>query len=180
MGRRVHGIPFLIIFYPLIIATSILFLRLSHPLAIGLGLLFQTILICCTTGLSNLSFWFSYILFLIFLGGILVLFIYVTSLASNEMFKPSMISLLVIVIVSLSRTIFLLLDPIVLSQNNLIKIRSFIIDFHYCKDMELVNTIYNSTNMNITIFMVFYLLLTLIVVVKITDRFFGPLRLSSN
>ena len=173
-------ISFLIIFYPLIISLCILFTRLIHPLAIGLALLLQTILICCTTGLSNISFWFSYILFLIFLGGILVLFIYVTSLASNEMFKPSMISLLVIVIVSLSRTIFLLLDPIVLSQNNLIKIRSFIIDFHYCKDIELVNTIYNSTNMNMTIFMVFYLLLTLIVVVKITDRFFGPLRLSSN
>lgn len=164
----------------MIISLCILFTRLIHPLAIGLALLLQTILICCTTGLSNISFWFSYILFLIFLGGILVLFIYVTSLASNEMFKPSMISLLVIVIVSLSRTIFLLLDPIVLSQNNLIKIRSFIIDFHYCKDIELVNTIYNSTNMNMTIFMVFYLLLTLIVVVKITDRFFGPLRLSSN
>jgi len=167
-------------FYPLIISLCVLFTRLIHPLAIGLALLLQTILICCTTGLSNISFWFSYILFLIFLGGILVLFIYVTSLASNEIFKPSIISLLAIMLVSLSRTVFLLLDPIVLSQNNLIKIRSFMLDFHYCKDIDLVNTIYNTTNINITIFMVFYLLLTLIVVVKITDSFFGPLRLSSN
>jgi len=167
-------------FYPLIISLCVLFTRLIHPLAIGLALLLQTILICCTTGLSNISFWFSYILFLIFLGGILVLFIYVTSLASNEIFKPSIISLLAIMLVSLSRTVFLLLDPIVLSQNNLIKIRSFMLDFHYCKEIDLINTIYNTTNINITIFMVFYLLLTLIVVVKITDSFFGPLRLSSN
>merc|ERR1712099_89781 len=106
--------------------------------------------------------------------------IYVRCLASNEIFKRSIISLLAIMLVSLSRTVFLLLDPIVLSQNILIKIRSFMLDFHYCKDIDLVNTIYNTTNINITIFMVFYLLLTLIVVVKISDSFFGPLRLSSN
>ena len=173
-------ISFLIIFYPLIISLCVLFTRLVHPLAIGLLLLLQTILICCTTGLSNISFWFSYILFLIFLGGMLVLFIYVTSLASNEIFKPSVISLLAITIVSSTRRLFLFLDPIIISQNNLIKISSFILDFHYCKDTQLINTIYNSTNINITIFIVFYLLLTLIVVVKITDSFFGPLRLSSN
>ena len=96
------------------------------------------------------------------------------------MFKPSIISLLAIIIVSSMRSFFLFLDPMILSQNSLIKISSFILDFHYCKDIELINTVYNSTNINITIFIVFYLLLTLIVVVKITDRFFGPLRLSSN
>ena len=174
------SISFLIIFYPLIISLCVLFTRLIHPLAIGLALLLQTVLICCTTGLSNISFWFSYILFLIFLGGILVLFIYVTSLASNEIFKPSIISLLIIILASSTRRFFLFLDPIILYQNILMKISSFILNFHFCTDIELINTIYNSTNINITIFIVFYLLLTLIVVVKITDRFFGPLRLSSN
>jgi len=173
-------IPFLIIFYPLIIATSILFLRLSHPLAIGLGLLFQTILICCTTGLSNLSFWFSYILFLIFLGGILVLFIYITSLASNEMFKPSIILIIIMIIAIFTGIIINLIDPILVPQIPLIKIATFINLDTYSTDLSLVATIYSSTNINITIFIVFYLLLTLIVVVKITDTFFGPLQLSLN
>jgi len=173
-------IPFLIIFYPLIIATSLLFLRLSHPLAIGLGLLFQTILICCTTGLSNSSFWFSYILFLIFLGGILVLFIYVTSLASNEIFKPSILIAIVFLIFTLVGVIFNLLDPILLPQPLILKAPSYINTDLYSTDLSLISTIYNPTTMNLTIFIVFYLLLTLIVVVKITDTFFGPLRLSSN
>nr|YP_010962596.1 NADH dehydrogenase subunit 6 [Euphausia crystallorophias]WNI01992.1 NADH dehydrogenase subunit 6 [Euphausia crystallorophias] len=172
--------PFLIMFYPLIISTSILFTRLVHPLAMGLALLFQTILICCTTGLSNLSFWFSYILFLIFLGGMLVLFIYVTSLASNEMFKPSIISFMAIASISITGGLLLLCDPMMLSQSTLLKMSSFIKDTCYSTDLELVATIYNSTNMNMTIFMVFYLLLTLIVVVKVTGNFFGPLRLSAN
>ena len=34
-------------------------------------------------------FWVSYILFIIIIGGILVLFIYITRLASNEIFSPS-------------------------------------------------------------------------------------------
>jgi len=173
-------IPFLIIFYPLIISTSLLFTQLFHPLAIGLALLFQTVLICCTTGLSNLSFWFSYILFLIFLGGILVLFIYVTSLASNEIFSPSLVTLFSISTISATGFLFLFLDPIFFSQNILLKISTFVKDFCYSSDVELVATIYNSTNINITIFIVFYLLLTLIVVVKVTGNFFGPLRLSSN
>ena len=173
-------IPFLILFYPIIISIAILFTRLSHPLAIGLGLLFQTVLICCVTGLSNLSFWFSYILFLIFLGGILVLFIYITSLASNEIFKPSPILVILILILRSVRLITIILDPLLIPQTPIFKIRSYINTTPYSIDLSLVSTIYNSTNINITIFMVFYLLLTLIVVVKITDTFFGPLRLSIN
>ena len=41
------------------------------------------------TSYSDRIFLFSYILFIIIIGGILVLFIYVTRLASNEIFSPS-------------------------------------------------------------------------------------------
>lgn len=173
-------ITFLLIFYPLIIGTCIIFTRLLHPLAIGITLLIQTILICATTGISNTSFWFSYILFLIFLGGILVLFIYVTSLASNEIFSPSLTSLVFILPLLLISFILVFIDPIILTQPSINKSIIFTKEAPYIIDLSLVATIYNSTNINITIFIVFYLLLTLIVVVKITDTFFGPLRLSSN
>jgi NADH-ubiquinone oxidoreductase chain 6 len=60
----------------------------------GLVLLIQTLIVALLTGVLASSFWFSYILFLVFLGGMLVLFIYVTRLASNEMFSISAKSLL--------------------------------------------------------------------------------------
>jgi hypothetical protein len=41
------------------------------------------------TSYSDTKFWFSYILFIIIIGGILVLFIYITRLASNEIFISS-------------------------------------------------------------------------------------------
>jgi NADH-ubiquinone oxidoreductase chain 6 len=39
------------------------------------------------TGLLADNFVYSYILFLVILGGVLVLFIYITSLVSNEVFS---------------------------------------------------------------------------------------------
>ena len=41
------------------------------------------------TSYSDRRFWVSYILFIIIIGGILVLFIYIIRLASNEIFSPS-------------------------------------------------------------------------------------------
>jgi NADH-ubiquinone oxidoreductase chain 6 len=57
---------------------------LSHPLAIGLTLIIQTALVAAAAGIIARTFWFSYLLVLIFLGGILILFIYVSALAPNE------------------------------------------------------------------------------------------------
>jgi NADH-ubiquinone oxidoreductase chain 6 len=58
-------------------------------LAIGIISLIQTIITCLIRGLINKRFLFQYILFIVSVGGILVLFIYVTRLASNEIFSLS-------------------------------------------------------------------------------------------
>nr|YP_009713605.1 NADH dehydrogenase subunit 6 [Pseudeuphausia sinica]QGG46164.1 NADH dehydrogenase subunit 6 [Pseudeuphausia sinica] len=171
---------FLISLYPTTILMSIMFTQLKHPLAMGLGLLLQTIVICCVSGLHNISFWFSYILFLIFLGGILVLFIYVTSLASNNMFKFSLTSLIFILPTLLISFCLMFMDPLSTLQYSSLNSSIGFKQMPYSINTSLISTIYNSTNMNLTIFMVYYLLLTLVVVVKVTDSFFGPLRLSSN
>ena len=89
--------------------------------------------------------------------------------------------LIIIMAISISVGVTInFLDPILIPQIPLIKIATFINLDTYSTDLSLVATIYNTTNINITIFIVFYLLLTLIVVVKITDTFFGPLQLSLN
>jgi len=56
---------------------------------------FATI-ICLIRGTIYRRFWFSYILFIIIIGGMLVLFIYITRLASNEIFSPSNKTLIII------------------------------------------------------------------------------------
>jgi NADH-ubiquinone oxidoreductase chain 6 len=65
------------------------FTQVKHSIAIGLILLIQAVIVCLIRGKIYRSFWFSYILFIIIIGGILVVFIYITRLASNETFSPS-------------------------------------------------------------------------------------------
>nr|AYW16667.1 NADH dehydrogenase subunit 6 [Penaeus semisulcatus] len=168
----------IILLSPVIIISSIIFTRLLHPLAMGLMLLFQTVMICVTAGLSMNSFWFSYILFLIFLGAMLVLFIYVASLASNEPFSFSGSLLMTASFVLFMSFLMFFMDPLMLNTPLSIQ-QSSLMNDQFSSTQSLLSSIYNYTTMNLTLFIVLYLLLTLIVVVKITNTFFGPLRLSS-
>nr|UYG48412.1 NADH dehydrogenase subunit 6 [Chrysops sp.] len=167
-----------IMLYMISIVSSLTFLQMSHPLAMGLLLLIQTFLICLLTGLLTKTFWFSYILFLIFLGGMLVLFIYVTSLASNEMFSLSMkltFSMIYLIMIIMIFSLFidksLILSFFNNEMNNIPQLMSYIPE-----NSISLNKLYNFPTNIITLILINYLLLTLIAVVKITNIFYGPLR----
>lgn len=159
---------------------SILFTRLIHPLSIGLTLFIQTLIICITSGFSNNSFWFSYILFLIFLGGILVLFIYVASLASNEIFGVSFVTLLsltfVILIICL---ISFFIDPLLTTSKFRIRRSSILFTYKFRNAPLITRTIYNFSSIIFTLFIISYLLLTLFAVVKIINVHSRPLRVNN-
>nr|NP_982332.1 NADH dehydrogenase subunit 6 [Drosophila simulans]AAF77301.1 NADH dehydrogenase subunit 6 [Drosophila simulans]AAF77315.1 NADH dehydrogenase subunit 6 [Drosophila simulans]AAF77328.1 NADH dehydrogenase subunit 6 [Drosophila simulans]AAF77340.1 NADH dehydrogenase subunit 6 [Drosophila simulans]AAF77353.1 NADH dehydrogenase subunit 6 [Drosophila simulans] len=168
--------------YSLIITTSIIFLNMIHPLALGLTLLIQTIFVCMLTGLMTKSFWYSYILFLIFLGGMLVLFIYVTSLASNEMFNLSIkltvfSSLILLFMMILSLVIDKTSFSLFLMNNDMQSIINM--NSYFMENSLSLNKLYNFPTNFITILLMNYLLITLIVVVKITKLFKGPIRMMS-
>jgi len=132
------------------------------------------------SGNYSKTFWFSYVLFLIFLGGILVLFIYVTSLASNEIFTFSIkIIFISIIILSLFSFIILFLDfnlinSFFINNNEIIKINN--LNSFINENTIRLNKLYNFPTNIITILLINYLFLTLVAVVKITNIFYGPLR----
>nr|YP_009050551.1 NADH dehydrogenase subunit 6 [Dysmicohermes ingens]AIG24340.1 NADH dehydrogenase subunit 6 [Dysmicohermes ingens] len=169
-----------VILITLNLIMSFNFTQMNHPLAMGLILLIQTILISLISGLMTQTFWFSYILFLIMLGGMLVLFIYMTSLASNELFSFSMKTLIINLIIFMFMLMLLLFDnSLWFINNNSMDMNSLnnIIMLQENK-MELMK-LYNFPTMNLTLLMVNYLFLTLIIIVKITNLFHGPLRQSN-
>nr|UBN08752.1 NADH dehydrogenase subunit 6 [Macropanesthia heppleorum] len=150
---------------------SISFTQMNHPLAMGLILLIQTIIISMITGLSSQSFWFSYILFLIFIGGMLVLFIYITSLASNEMFTLSTKLMCLLMILTPIMTLLLKSKfSILMNQESMM-----FLTLNNLTSLPLLK-LYNYPTGMLNIIMAIYLLITLIVVVKITNIFSGPLR----
>nr|YP_009110234.1 NADH dehydrogenase subunit 6 [Pseudoxya diminuta]AIW64993.1 NADH dehydrogenase subunit 6 [Pseudoxya diminuta] len=157
---------------------NINFIKLTHPMSMMLLIIFQTLFIGLITGTIMESFWLSYILFLTFLGGMLVLFIYITSIASNEMFQiksTTMIwtSIMWIIIMSM----FWLLDKMMLLDwfknsetmniNQLINTQEM--------TMSLLK-LYNNPTFIITMMMMIYLFLVLVAVVKITNISQGPIR----
>ncbi|YP_004221779.1 NADH dehydrogenase subunit 6 (mitochondrion) [Macrobrachium nipponense] len=162
----------------ILISTSICFMQMSHPLAMGLTLIFQTMMICVTAGLLSKFMWFSYILFLIFLGATLVLFIYVSSLASNETFKLSTSMTATFLVPLTLLPILPLLDQMITPTKDLTELSFMSMIQETQSTQMLLSNMYNPTTAALTGMVILYLLLTLIVVVKLTSTFSGPLRTS--
>nr|WNL53793.1 NADH dehydrogenase subunit 6 [Nasutitermes sp. 1 MLW-2023a]WNL53806.1 NADH dehydrogenase subunit 6 [Nasutitermes sp. 1 MLW-2023a]WNL53819.1 NADH dehydrogenase subunit 6 [Nasutitermes sp. 1 MLW-2023a] len=152
--------------------TSLMFTQMKHPMAMGLMLLMQTIMICLISGTMYSSFWFSYILFMIMIGGMLVLFMYMTSLASNEMFSPSNKMLM---ISSITLPILTCMMP-TLTNNKEMNMHATMME----NEITTTTTVmYNQMMGTMTTMLVIYMLLTLIVVVNIINVSKGPLRHTS-
>nr|AIY61630.1 NADH dehydrogenase subunit 6 [Nasutitermes takasagoensis] len=152
--------------------TSLMFTQMTHPLAMGLMLLMQTIMVCLISGTMYSSFWFSYILFMIMIGGMLVLFMYMTSLASNEMFSPSNKMLMAS---SIILPILVYMMP-TLTNNKEMGAHDTMME----NEITMTTTVmYNQTMGMMTTMLVIYMLLTLIVVVNIINVSKGPLRHTS-
>nr|YP_010737964.1 NADH dehydrogenase subunit 6 [Frontopsylla spadix]WEQ92374.1 NADH dehydrogenase subunit 6 [Frontopsylla spadix] len=156
---------------------SFLFCNMSHPLSLGFMLMIQTLWISIFIGIFSKTFWFSYILFITFLGGMLILFIYMTSLSSNELFKFSMNSFLMTMFFIFISLLFYFKD--LYYFNFLMNMDSLIFSLNNTNinlNILNMNKIYNFPNNFLTILLIIYLLITLIIVVKITDLFYGPMR----
>nr|YP_008144599.1 NADH dehydrogenase subunit 6 [Shirakiacris shirakii]YP_009740573.1 NADH dehydrogenase subunit 6 [Shirakiacris yunkweiensis]AGI51653.1 NADH dehydrogenase subunit 6 [Shirakiacris shirakii]QID03535.1 NADH dehydrogenase subunit 6 [Shirakiacris yunkweiensis] len=157
---------------------NINFIKLSHPMSMMLFIILQTFLVGLMTGTIMESFWLSYILFLTFLGGMLVLFIYITSIASNEMFQPKSMTLIftlmmwtimMMVLIVMDKTMFLDFFKNTETTN----INSSI---NYQEMTMSLEKLYNNPTFIITMMMMIYLFLALLAVVKITNINQGPIR----
>nr|YP_009573130.1 NADH dehydrogenase subunit 6 [Macromia daimoji]QBF44110.1 NADH dehydrogenase subunit 6 [Macromia daimoji] len=158
------------------ISNTIIFSLMNHPMNMGLFLLIQTLLSCLMIGLTMQTTWFSYILFLVFLGGMMVLFIYMTSVASNEMFKKHNMILPLLMIIPILVLSLLFMDPFLVSGAKNQDV--FMFPMNQVKQTEeSLSMIYSYPTSMVTVFMVMYLLLTLIIIVYITKFNKGPLRM---
>nr|YP_010535581.1 NADH dehydrogenase subunit 6 [Otobius lagophilus]UYB78389.1 NADH dehydrogenase subunit 6 [Otobius lagophilus]UYB78402.1 NADH dehydrogenase subunit 6 [Otobius lagophilus]UYL27142.1 NADH dehydrogenase subunit 6 [Otobius lagophilus] len=140
------------------IILSILFFISSHPLSMIFILISMTILIAFIMIFTMKNLWFPLILILLILGGMLVLFIYVSSLTPNQKF------------LSKKWMPLLLLLPMTLHMKNmphLSFLEKNIHQFNMDKSILLI------------IFITIYLLITLLAIMKLINSSLSPLRLSN-
>lgn len=135
--------------------------KINNPLSITLIIIFIaliTALIFCTT----LSSWYAFLIFLIYVGGILVIFAYFTATSPNQQ-QISMKKIMYYIVVSFIITLSLLLS------------RRIIIPLTPAKSHQLIR-LFISHNIYSLIIITLILLLTIVIVVKLASRSKGPLR----
>nr|YP_010988546.1 NADH dehydrogenase subunit 6 [Medeopteryx isaanensis]WOR80690.1 NADH dehydrogenase subunit 6 [Medeopteryx isaanensis] len=158
----------------IMLTMTIMFMFISHPLSMGMILLIQTLLISMWTGSMSMNFWYSYILFIVMVGGMLILFIYMTSVASNEKFSFSKTNFIIIMTMSMMIIMSMMTDQIYNVMNTM---NSDLLMYKNLISFKLsLNKFIMYPMMMMSLTLIIYLLITLIAVSKITNIQSGPLR----
>uniref|UniRef100_A0AAU8L1G5 NADH dehydrogenase subunit 6 n=1 Tax=Polychaeta sp. TaxID=3061522 RepID=A0AAU8L1G5_9ANNE len=144
--------------------TILLFMPLmTTPLGLGLWILLLALMIASNM-MFTMSSWFSFILFLIYIGGLLVMFAYFSAIDPNK--KINLMSPLFIPI--LFMTMLLMMSAKLSWSTQLMEFSN--------QHQYSFPALFFSNSAMFLIIMMLTLLLILISVVKITNRTQGPLR----
>lgn len=133
---------------------------MTHPISLGLVLIFYSLLIGRVSIVFSIP-WFFYLLVLVFLGGVIVLIIYIRTLAANEKFRLPKFS---------NPLRFLVLTGIISILPNISRFRS-----KSRQSINIVINLYEYSNGRLSIFLILYLLITIVCVVKLVKFEKGPL-----
>nr|YP_010478452.1 NADH dehydrogenase subunit 6 [Nesophrosyne makaihe]UVI59896.1 NADH dehydrogenase subunit 6 [Nesophrosyne makaihe] len=155
-----------ILIMKMIIMSSSYTMILKTPMSMGVMLL---VLTTTTTILMThilTTGWIPMIMFLMLVGGLLILFIYMSSIASNEKFTAN-----VFMVIIPSLVLILPLESMMVESMMNENLLSMMLN----DNISMVK-IYNKKTFVITVFMFMYLLMSMIVVTKIIKIFKGPLR----
>lgn len=146
---------------------------INHPISLGRILLIQSIfstLLIITLSKNSL---YPLVIFITFTGGLIVIFIYIARIASNEKFKFSWKILSFITPLLFFTIVILNLDKTMLFQNNWMERSIF-----FLKNEELKSIVkFLSTNkINLSIILIIYILISLISITNVINSFEGPLK----
>ena len=147
----------LVIITTLIISISAATILVINPLSLGIVILLMAVALTLIYA-SIISSWIAFLIFLIYVRGILVIFAYFVSLIPNQPTHYIIFPTITI--------LALLLIPLIY---NLFRINSLFI-------YKFTNTIYTYNNIITLLILALFLLFAIIVVVKIVTNNKGPLR----
>uniref|UniRef100_A0AAU7YTH2 NADH dehydrogenase subunit 6 n=1 Tax=Rhopalus nigricornis TaxID=3151526 RepID=A0AAU7YTH2_9HEMI len=148
---------------------AFIFMWLKHPISMGITIIMQTLTICMITGLILGTFWFSYLIMITMLSGMLVLFIYMASVASNEKFFSSMK--------------LIMFSMLMIMTGVVMEINEIYVDNEFMKTLTSISmesisltSMFNMKFKFITMTMVMFLFFTMFTVSLIVNISEGPLR----
>nr|QEH58937.1 NADH dehydrogenase subunit 6 [Trepobates sp. XD-2019] len=140
----------------------------SHPLSMGFNLIILTMMLSMIMSMIMKYSWYSYILVLVMLGGMLILFMYMATIASNEMMKFSMKMMKIMLFI-------MIMSAIIMKNEYYMSMENIMPMMENQQNMSMMK-LFNTKNMIITILLAVYLLVTMIYITYITNMFEGPMR----
>lgn len=151
----------ILIIYLILITTSTIILYLSTtPIILGINILAIALLLSATLAASIRS-WYAFLVFLIYVGGMLVIFAYFLALTPNQQ-MPTTRNIMYLLITLATLTVVALITKTKISIPQ---------EIH-----QDTMYLYSSNTASIIIMLALVLLLTIVIVVKLTSRSKGPLR----
>nr|YP_007475039.1 NADH dehydrogenase subunit 6 [Haemaphysalis formosensis]AFU55288.1 NADH dehydrogenase subunit 6 [Haemaphysalis formosensis]UXX50209.1 NADH dehydrogenase subunit 6 [Haemaphysalis formosensis] len=141
----------------MILSMSILFMMMTHPIMMLMSVMLLTLYMSMIFYFISQFSLISLIMILLILGGMLIIFMYMVSLTPNNKisFNYKMIFIVILVM-------FLL--------NVEIQFKNF--------EMNIMSKIYFMNYMNMIMLMMMYLILSLTVVMKLTNSNMSPMKMS--
>nr|AZL93253.1 NADH dehydrogenase subunit 6 [Gasteruption tournieri] len=155
----------------------------NNPLMMNMILCMLTLMYSLHMSMLNSSFWFSMITFLMMIGGLLILFLYFTSIAPNEFNNMSMNTLMsmfmklimILLILFMIIKIYMINDYMIINpwknSNNIM--------YNMMNKMNYIfssNFIYNYPIYKITLMVIIYLFYTLFIINKLCLNSKKPMR----
>lgn len=179
----IKSINYRLIIFPLILNIIIIILIIIpskinkfHPIILIFLLIIITLLISIKINFIYNS-WLSFILLLIIIGGLIVIFIYITRLTNNELFY---FNIKLILLNFLKITPILILFYFIYNQYKFNRFNiqdSWIITkYAYLYNQININIIYIKFNNKSTFFIIIYLYYSIICIINICYKFKSPLR----
>nr|YP_011036703.1 NADH dehydrogenase subunit 6 [Xestocephalus gracilus]WRK21307.1 NADH dehydrogenase subunit 6 [Xestocephalus gracilus] len=151
----------------LMLLNSMTTLIVKNPLSMGTILIYQTMLLVMLMNKMCKTTWFTMLTFLMMVGGLLILFTYMTSIASNEKFKLN---------INMTMTTMIML-PIMdeMMMESQTEETQSMLNTMTMEKLSMMK-LFSKKSMNLTLMMIMYLLLSMITVSKIINHHEGPLR----
>lgn len=159
-----------LVFISLSISISLILPIIAQPLRLGLIIIISTLFLCFIRAII-LSPWYGYILFLIYVGGLLVIFAYVSALSPNTLFSRFTPILYLFFIISVWILIFIY-QPIIDSN-----ILLFLNNYVESKNIKILGSeIVSPHIISVLLGLGLILLVNLIAVVKICYYQYATIR----
>nr|AZZ89164.1 NADH dehydrogenase subunit 6 [Betatropis formosana] len=148
--------------------------QMKHPISMGFMLMTQTTLMCIYTSTIMSTSWFGFILFITMIGGMMIMFMYMSSIDSNNKFsilnKTTTTTLMTIFMIMSTMN---LLD-LTMEETTKLMENKFMMTNN--EEMKSTSKFFMNLKYNCTIMIMMILLLTMISVTNISSTFEGPLK----